>query len=267
MNTDTLSFKCTIQAPIHFVFRAFTRSSALREWMCDAATTDPRPGGRMYMWWESGYYTSGEFLKVEADREIVFQWQGRGEPGPTQVSITLTGNQDVTELTLVHSGLGSSEAWGKAAAEFHKGWENGLENLVHTLEQGPDLRITTRPMMGIGLNDFNETIAKEIGVPVTQGVRVSNAIEGMGAHAAGIRNNDVVVGLSGLEVTDFTSLSAAMHGRKAGDEVQMTIYRGAQKMTVTMKLSHRPIPVIPPTPAELAVAVRSIYAQCEAQLD
>ena len=267
MNTAQLSFERTIQAPINLVFRAFTRSAALREWMCDVATTDPRPGGRMYMWWNSGYYTSGEFLKVEADREIVFQWQGRGEPGLTQVEITLSGSKNATQLKLVHSGIGSGEAWTEAAKEYQKGWENGLENLAHTMEQGPDLRITTRPMMGIGLDDFDETIAKKLGVPVIQGVRVSNALEGMGAHAAGIRNNDVIVGLSGFEITDFSNLAAAMHGRKAGEEIQMTFYRGGEKITVSMKLSHRPIPVIPPTAAELAEAVSSIYARCEADLD
>jgi uncharacterized protein YndB with AHSA1/START domain len=267
MQTNQLTFERSIHAPVSQLFRAFTRSAALREWLCDTATTEPRPGGRIYLWWERGYYASGEFLKVETDQEISFKWQGRNEPGPTEVRITLSQNGDVTNLQLVHSGLGSGEVWDKAAEEFRKGWENGLENLVHTLEQGPDLRITTRPMMGIGLDDFNESIAKEIGVPVTKGVRISNAIEGMGAQAAGLRNNDVVVGLSGFEVTDFASLSAAMHGRKAGELVQMTFYRGPEKMTVTMTLSHRPIPVIPPTPAELADAVRAILTQCETQLD
>lgn len=267
MNPSQLSFDRTIKAPIRLIFRAFTRSSALREWMCDVASTDPRPGGRIYMWWNSGYYTSGEFLHIQADQEIVFQWQGRGEPTPTKVEITLSGDENATLLKLVHSGIGSGEAWTEIAREYQKGWQAGLDNLAHTLEQGPDLRITTRPMMGIGLADFDENIARNLGIPVTQGVRVSNTIEGMGAQAAGIRNNDVIVGISGFEITDFAHMSAAMQGRKAGEDVQMTFYRGGEKMTVSMKLSQRPIPVIPPTPAELSDAVRMIYAKCEADLD
>lgn len=267
MNIDSLTFERSIQAPLKQVYRALTSSTALREWLCDTCTTEPRPGGRMYMWWNSGFYTCGEFLETEADQKIVYTWFGRGDPAPTQVEISLSGDQDTTRLKLVHSGLGSTETWVKTAEEIHKGWENGLANLVHTLEQGPDLRVITRPMMGIGLDDFNETIAQEIGVPVSKGVRISNAIEGMGAQAAGLRNNDVIVGLSGFEVTDFASLTAAMHGRKAGEEVHMTFYRGAEKMTVSMKLSQRPIPVIPPTAAELAEAVRPQYAQVEADLE
>lgn len=267
MSTDKLTFERSIEAPVKQVYRALTNSTALREWLCDACTTDPRPGGRIYLWWNSGYYTSGEFLKLEFAKEVAFLWQGRGEPGPTRVEVTLASKGDATQLTLVHSGLGSGEAWSKAAEQFRKGWDNGLENLAHTLEKGPDLRITTRPMMGIGLDNFDETIAKEIGVPVTRGVRISNTIEGMGAQAAGLKNNDVVVALSGHEVTDFASLTAAMHGRKAGEEVEMTFYRGAEKMTVSMTLSRRPIPEIPPTPAALAEAVRPQYAKTEADLE
>jgi uncharacterized protein YndB with AHSA1/START domain len=267
MNTDKLVFERSIQAPVHQVYLAFTNSSAIREWLCDAVTTDPRPGGRIYLWWNTGYYTSGEFIQLEPDKTVAFTWQGRGEPAPTKVEITLSESQGAVQLKLVHSGLAEGQAWAKAAQEFTKGWENNLENLAHTLEKGPDLRITMRPMMGIALDDFNESIAKELGVPVSQGVRISNAIDGMGAQAAGIRKNDVVVGLSGNEISDFASLTAAMQGRKAGEEVQMTLYRGNEKMTIPMKLSFRPIPEIPPTTAALGEAVRLNYAQDEADLD
>ena len=88
MNTDQLAFERHIQAPVRFVYRALTNSSALREWMCDAATTDPRPGGRMYMWWNSGYYTCGEFLKGVPAKAVTFLWQGGGEAGDPPVGIT-----------------------------------------------------------------------------------------------------------------------------------------------------------------------------------
>ena len=267
MNTNSLVFERNIQAPVKQVYLALTNSSAVREWMGDAVTTDPRPGGRIYLWWNNGYYTCGEFLKLETDKTVSFTWQGRSDPAATQVEITLSGDEHATQLKLVHSGLGNGETWEKTATEVQKGWENNLENLAHTQEKGPDLRVTMRPMMGIGLDDFNETIAKDIGVPVSQGVRISNAIEGMGAQAAGIQKNDVVVGLSGMEVTDFVSLTAAMEGRKAGEEVQMTLYRGMEKMTIPMKLSFRPIPQIPPTPKELAEAIRPLYDQDIADLE
>ena len=267
MNTEPLVFERTIHAPVEQVYQALTNSTALREWLCDAATTDPHPGGRVYLWWNNGYYSCGEFLNLVNGQEVAFSWLGRGDPGATRVEITLVSETNSTRLKLVHAGLGNDEAWTAIAQRIHKGWESSLNNLAHTLEVGPDLRITTRPMMGFYLDDYNETIAHELGVPVTLGVRIANVIDGMGAQAAGLQKNDVIVGLAGHPVTDYASLTAAMQNRKAGEEVQMIYYRGAEKISVTMKLSPRPIPEIPPTPAELAAAVKRNYAQMETDLD
>jgi membrane-associated protease RseP (regulator of RpoE activity) len=235
--------------------------------MCDAATTHPHVGGNIYLWWNNGYYTSGEFLKLTSHQEVAFSWLGRTDPGPTRVDVALTSEQGATHIKLVHSGLGEGESWVKAAEQFRKGWEICLENLVHTLERGPDLRITTRPMMGINLDDFNENVAQELGVPVSQGVRIANAIDGMGAQAAGLQKGDVIIDISGQEVIDFASLTSAMQGRRAGEVVEMTVYRGPDKMKFSMTLSRRAMPEVPPTAEGLAAEVQPLYANISSDLD
>ena len=47
MAEKILKFETYIPARPEQVFYAFTNASALREWLCDLATVDPRPGGRM----------------------------------------------------------------------------------------------------------------------------------------------------------------------------------------------------------------------------
>ena len=58
--SQTLTFQKLVKVKPALVYRAFTNSTSLREWFCDVATVDPKPGGRMYVAWSHGYYASGE---------------------------------------------------------------------------------------------------------------------------------------------------------------------------------------------------------------
>lgn len=260
MNTS-LKFKQYIKASPKLIYQAFTNSSRLREWMSDGATTEVKPGGRFFLWWNSGYYTTGEFTELNPEEHLAFTWRGRGEPGSTQVSVQITPAEEGAQLTLEHSGLGSGSEWDTVRPEFQKGWQDGLENLVSCLETGADLRITRRPMMGIGLNDFNAEIATRLGVPVSEGIRLDNLVDGMGAQAAGLQKDDVLVELAGHPLTDYNSLFIAISGRKAGDVLNLVFYRGPQKHSVEMTLSARPIPEVPATFEELADLIRKSYAE------
>ena len=48
MSEKNLKFETYIPTRPEQVYYAFSNASALREWLCDLATVDPRPGGRMY---------------------------------------------------------------------------------------------------------------------------------------------------------------------------------------------------------------------------
>ncbi len=267
MNPELLKFEQTVGASAAQVYRAFTISSALREWFCDAALANPRPGGRLYFGWNSGYYASGEFTAVTENEAIAFTWHGRNEPATTQVDISLEPEGEGTRVTISHSGIGSGEAWAETIDQFKRGWEVGLENLVSVLETGQDLRFVRRPMLGITLGEFNAEIAAELGVPVTAGMRLDGLVEGMGAQAAGLQKDDVIVGIEGAKVTDWPSLSNAVSVHRADDEVNVVFYRGAEKMSVQMVLSRRPLPEVPETAEALADAIRQIYAETDAELD
>ena len=265
--TQTLTFKRTVNAKPTDVYRAFTNSTTLREWFSDAALADARRGGRFYAWWNGGYYASGEYVAAAPDKKVVFTWYGRGEPAPTRVQVTMAQKKGGTAVTVAHSGVGSGKAWAKAIQEMTEGWEKSLENLQSTLETGEDLRLSLRPMLGIMLSDFNAEIAKEIGVPVSEGVRLDDAIEGMGARAAGLQQNDVIVGMGSRKVRTYSDLGAALQGRRAGDKVAVKYYRGGKLQTATMELSKRPLPPIPATPAELADELKRINDQVIADLE
>lgn len=265
-NTSTLKFNQTVKAEPKVVYRAFTNSTDLTNWLANVSTTSPQEGGRLYLWWTSGYYTSGEYTHLIPKEKVAFTWRGRGEPGATEVEVKLTSQKGATLVELEHRGIGSGEGWEQVREEIEKGWQTGLENLASVLETGEDLRFTRRPMLGIIVDEFNEDIATEIGVPVTKGIRVGSPIEGMGAEAAGLEGNDIIVEMAGKPVTDFNSLSNALQTYRSGDTVPVVFYRGQEKKQLEMELSGRPIPEIPDTAEELAKAVEKNYQELGATL-
>jgi uncharacterized protein YndB with AHSA1/START domain len=263
----TIKIEKSIQAHPSEVFHYFTNSTALRDWMCTGATADPRPGGRIYMWWNEGYYTSGEFLQLEKDEVISFSWHGRGEPHPTNVYIRLKKKKSGTLLKLTHRKLGNSSKWLDIGKEYEKEWKKSLENLASVLENGADLRITTRPMLGITTDLFNAGVAEKLGVPVVEGLRISGVVDGLGAQKAGLIADDIIVGLDGQEITGAVSFASFIQGKKAGDKVKVSYYRCAEKKTTTMTLSGRPIPTIPNSGLELSKQVEPVYTQYEAEIE
>jgi len=263
----TLKFTRIVNAPASEVYRAFTNSTALREWFCDAAQTDLTRGGRLHLWWNSGYYATGEYTALTSGEKIAFTWRGRNEPEATRVQVSLRSRNGGTAVTVAHAGVGSGKKWAQAVKQIERGWEAGLENLQSVLETGQDLRFVLRPMLGIMTDEFNPETAAKLGVPVTTGIRLSGTIEGMGARAAGLQGDDVIVGLGGKKVRGFPTLVDALQGRRAGDQVKVTFYRGGEKQTTTMELSRRPMPEVPATSEGLAEAVRKINSEVDRELD
>jgi uncharacterized protein YndB with AHSA1/START domain len=255
-----------INAPVDRVYYAFTNATSLREWLCDLATVMPRPGGRIYLYWNAGFYAAGEFLSVEKDKSLKFKWVGKDEPGPSQVQVTFESTNDGTSVKVTHT-VPEGPQWGSLLDGFQEEWGVGLKNLAYLLETGKDVRAVNRPMLGINPGDFNADQAMRLHVPATEGVRLDGVVEGMGAARAGLIRDDVIVSMAGKPVSSNPeSLMAAINGKKGGDKVEVVFYRGSDKRTVTMELTKRPMPVVPWEPAKLATIAREKYEMAVGEL-
>lgn len=266
-NHRTLYFDQKVNVPTTVVYHAFINSTILKQFFCNYATVDAKPGGRIYFAWDNGYSLMGEYTRLEENHAIGFLWQGRDDPGTTQVEITLDAVGGGTLVHLSHGGIGDGEAWDESIQEFTKGWNQALENLSSVLETGEDIRFVRRPMMGILYAEFNAEIAKELGVPVTEGVRLGGVADGLSAQSAGLKKDDVMISLSSTEVKEWTDLGLILQRRRAGDQIEVVFYRGTERKEVTMTLSKRPLPEIPWKISGLAAAVEKHYTTSAAQVD
>lgn len=264
---QTLKFKLSVDAPVHEVYSAFTNATALCEWLCDGAHLDPLPGKRLYLCWNSGYYACGEYLERKPAERVVFSWQGRGEPGMTRIRVTLKASDGGTVLSLAHLDCGSGKAWDRVRKQFKDSWSRSLENLKSVLDTGIDLRQASRPILGVsGLEVVTPEVAVALGLPVESGLRLQSVVAGLGAQAAGLLNDDVLVQIDGQKVASIPDLFSVMQAHDAGDKVKVVFYRGAERMKARMELSARPFAEVPETAEGLAEALNKVYGEGNALL-
>jgi uncharacterized protein YndB with AHSA1/START domain len=267
MSTEEMIFEKIIHSSPSNVFFAFTNATGLKEWLCDIASVIPEPGGRFYAGWNSGYYAAGEFIELEKDQKVGFSWFGKDEPAQTMVTIRLFADNSGTRITLTHKDIGQGETWDSFRENCREGWENGLENLASVLETGQDLRLTMRPMLGIGLNDFNQKIADQLGVPTSKGIRIDSTLEGMGAEKTGLKADDVIISIDGISISTFTDINKALQGKRVGDVVEIGYYRGPSKNRGFLGLSQRPLPDIVFDPQVLSSQISDNYDELTEELD
>jgi uncharacterized protein YndB with AHSA1/START domain len=263
----TVSAETFVKASAKLAYRAFTNSTALREWLCDVATVEKHPNGRMYLWWRGDFYSSGHYLELDENKCVKFRWYASIDPAPTDVTVS-TMEKDGGTLVRIDHDIPDDPSWSEKGETFRENWDESLENLKSVLETGVDLRISTRPMLGIAPGDFTEEQALALGVPVREGLRLDGLVDGMGAQRAGLQKDDVIIEMAGHPVrSDATSLPNAIAGKKGGDTIEVIFYRGPEKKTINMELSKRPMPDVPFEPAELAKRARKLYEAALAELE
>lgn len=263
----TVTAEITVHASLKFAYRAFTNSTSLREWLCDVATVEPHPRGRMYMWWRGDFYSSGHYLELEENKFVKFRWFSSIDPAPTEVTVSFTEKGGSVEICLEHQ-VPDDSLWKEAAEGFRQNWVESLENLKSVLETGIDLRIANRPMLGILPGDFTEEQAAALNVPIREGLRLDGVVDGMGAQKCGLQRDDVIVEMVGHPITnDFNTLPIAISGKKGGDKIEVVFYRGPEKKTVTMELSKRPMPDVPFNPAEFESRMRQLLEPALVELE
>ncbi len=260
---NLFAFQRVIPVEADQIYRCFTSGPGFQEWLCRSAHISARPGGFLTLSWHSGYFTFGEYIRLEPNREILFTWHGRGEPQPTQVQVLLSPQGTSTQIELLHSCIGSEEIWAEPRKSIANGWEKSLQNLESVLTTGIDLRVVNRPAIGIHPIELNPELAAISGLPVSKGIYLTDVIPELSAAAAGLARGDVIVSIAGEDVKDLPTLVRILQSFQVGDQVQVGYYRGQSYLETTLAIQPLPVPDIPLAPEKLAAAARDLYAEVD----
>lgn len=94
--------------------------------------------------------------------------------------------------------------------------------------------VTGRPSLGVTGTNVSSAYASYYGIP--QGFLVKGVTEGGGAEAAGIQENDIIIGINDEFITNLSELNEIKNQFKVGDTVNLTIYRNGKKISVDVVL-------------------------------
>ena len=93
-----------------------------------------------------------------------------------------------------------------------------------------------KPWVGISLQGITNDLASAMGLPTNDGILVSDVVKDSPAAKAGLQRGDVIKEMNGVEVTSKTDLPGEVSKMNIGDNVVFWIWRGNQKMYVTVTL-------------------------------
>ena len=92
--------------------------------------------------------------------------------------------------------------------------------------------------LGVSVSDMDAEAADYYGMPV--GAYVKEVVAGSCAQRAGIQPKDIITAVGERKVESVNELSRALRDYKAGDTVEITLYRGGAEKTVKVTLDERP---------------------------
>ena len=96
-----------------------------------------------------------------------------------------------------------------------------------------------RGFLGVGFRDITPGLAASLGLPVDQGVGVTDVISGSPAEEAGLLPNDIIVGLEEAEIRNSGDLLEALRRYRAGRSVTVRFFRGDDEREMVVTLGER----------------------------
>ncbi len=98
----------------------------------------------------------------------------------------------------------------------------------------------TRGWLGVAAQPLSHELAQSLGLKDTRGAVVARVYPNSPAAAAGLAQNDVVVGFEGTPVEDYHHLQRLSADTEVGRSVKLDIVRKKERKTVTLKIAESP---------------------------
>ncbi len=154
-----------------------------------------------------------------------------------QIVIQIEGHDDI----VVPMMSGGWETFKDAAPGFK--WHTGGDGDVFFAPGGEENEFTVfqpsgvanRAIIGINISDADADMLKQLGIDGA--IRIDGVIDGTPAAKAGIRANDLLLGLNGNRTVNVEQLQDLLSGKNPGDQVKVQVLRKGDKKNFEIRLA------------------------------
>lgn len=113
-----------------------------------------------------------------------------------------------------------------------------IDDVIDMVTDLIDYGYVTGAYLGVGVINMDEQTASVYSLPM--GAYVSEVNPGSCAEKAGVQVKDIIIGLGGYTVENYSELRRALRQFDAGDTTTITVYRGGQELELTITLDEKP---------------------------
>jgi serine protease Do len=110
---------------------------------------------------------------------------------------------------------------------------NIAHQVMEQLISGGEIK---RGRIGVAIQDLTPDIAQALGTTRSQGAVIARVEPGSPAERAGLRTNDLVVAVNGVQIHNGAELKNRVVVGRIGDAVDLTIVRGGTERTVAVRI-------------------------------
>ena len=110
------------------------------------------------------------------------------------------------------------------------------------MEQIIENGTVTRGWVGIGVQDLTPELAESLKLPKVNGALITDVVNGSPADKAGIKPGDVLTGVEGKPVTDYSSTLVLIAALKPGATATLKVLREKNELDLKVNVGKRPRP-------------------------
>ncbi|MEM9919148.1 MAG: trypsin-like peptidase domain-containing protein [Bacteroidota bacterium] len=113
-------------------------------------------------------------------------------------------------------------------------------NLVRKIVKDiKDYGIVQRAILGVSIDDVDEELAEELGLGSIAGVYIKRVTPNSGAEDGGIRRNDVITSINGIETPSSPELQEQVARYRPGNTIEVEFIRSGKKRKTRITLKNK----------------------------
>jgi serine protease Do len=162
-----------------------------------------------------------------ASIESFIQTDAAVNPGNSGGALVNTNGELVGINTAIITETGSYEGYSFAIPA------NLVKKIIRDLREYGKVQ---RAFLGVGIEDLDSDMARDIGLPSVEGVYVTRVTDKGGAADAGLQIGDVIIGLNDSRVRRTPELQEYVGRYRPGEEVTLEYWRKGKKFRTRVRL-------------------------------